>query len=87
DLIDQLAAAGVVDFGISGGEPLIRRDLFEIIAHAKLSGMSVGVASNGAKLPECVARKLADLGLNRLQVSLDGLPHAHDALRLWPGLF
>ncbi|TPJ54850.1 radical SAM protein [Mesorhizobium sp. B2-6-4] len=87
DLIDQLAAAGVVDFGISGGEPLIRRDLFEIIAHAKLRGMSVGVASNGAKLPERVARKLADLGLNRLQVSLDGLPHAHDALRLWPGLF
>jgi radical SAM protein with 4Fe4S-binding SPASM domain len=87
DLIDQLAAAGVVDFGISGGEPLIRRDLFDIIAHAKLRGMSVGVASNGAKLPQEVARRLFDLGLNRLQLSLDGLPHAHDELRIWPGLF
>lgn len=87
DLIDQLASAGVVDFGISGGEPLIRRDLFDIIAHAKARGMSVGVASNGAKLPEPVARRLAGLRLNRLQLSLDGLPQAHDALRLWPGLF
>lgn len=86
-LIDQLASAGVVDFGISGGEPLIRRDIFDIIAHAKARGMSVGLASNGAKLSESVARRLADLNLNRLQFSLDGLPHAHDALRLWPGLF
>ena len=49
--------------------------------------MSVGVATNGAKLPDATAKRLADLRLNRLQISLDGLPHAHDALRLWPGLF
>lgn len=86
-LIDELAHAGVVDFGISGGEPLIRRDLFDIIAHAKARGMSVGVASNGAKLPAAVARRLADLRLNRLQISLDGPAEAHDALRRWTGLF
>lgn len=87
DLIDQLQSSGVIDFGISGGEPLIRHDLFEIIGHAKSRGMSVGVASNGAKLPRATAQRLADLKLNRLQISLDGHPRAHDALRLWPGLF
>lgn len=86
-LIDQLAAVGVVDFGISGGEPLIRRDVFRIIDHAKSRGMSVGLASNGAKLPEEKAERLASFGLDRLQLSLDGPAEAHDRLRRWPGLF
>lgn len=87
DLVDQLAESGVVDFGISGGEPLVRRDVLDVVAHAKARGMAVGVASNGAKLPEDVAERLAELELNRLQVSLDGPPVAHDTLRRWPGLF
>lgn len=87
DLIDQLARAGVVDLGISGGEPFIRRDLLEIVAHSKLRGMSVGVATNGAKLRPDQAAQLFELGLNRLQISLDGLAAAHDRLRRWPGLF
>ena len=74
DLVDQLAESGVVDFGISGGEPLIRRDVLDVAAHAKTCGMAVGVATNGAKLTETVAERLAELGLNRLQVSLDGPP-------------
>jgi AdoMet-dependent heme synthase len=87
DLIDQLADSGVVDFGISGGEPLIRRDVLDVVAHAKGRNMAVGVATNGAKLPEPVAQRLAELELNRLQVSLDGPPVAHDKLRRWPGLY
>lgn len=87
DMLDQLADCGVVDFGISGGEPLLRDDLFEIIAHAKGRGMAVGVATNGAKLRIQTAERLAALGLNRLQVSLDGPADAHDHLRQWPGLY
>jgi AdoMet-dependent heme synthase len=87
DLIDQLADVGVVDLGISGGEPLIRKDLLQVIVHAKRRGMSVGVGSNGAKLGPERAAGLVSAGLNRLQISLDGLGAAHDELRRWPGLF
>ena len=86
-LIDQLVEAGVVDFGISGGEPLLRRDMMEILGHAKAAGMTVGIATNGAKLTRKRAAELAELGLDRLQASLDGFAQEHDRLRCWPGLF
>jgi len=86
-LIDQLADAGVVDLAVSGGEPLLRRDLFAVLDHAVRRGLSVGVGSNGALLPETKARQLAACGVTRFQVSLDGLAPEHDALRRWPGLF
>ena len=88
DYSDRLLAdAGVVDLGISGGEPLIRRDLLAIIRYAKHRGMSVGLGSNGAKLTKAQAAALAAAGLDRLQISLDGFAAAHDELRQWPGLF
>lgn len=86
-MVDQLADSGVVDLGISGGEPLLRRDLLTIISHAKARGMSVGVATNGAKLSESLANQMASLDLNRLQISLDGPAAEHDTLRRWPGLY
>ncbi|MCB1764503.1 MAG: radical SAM protein [Candidatus Competibacteraceae bacterium] len=86
-MVDDFVEAGVVDLGISGGEPLIRKDLFQIIAFVKSRGMSVGVATNGAKLDRWKAEKLADLEINRLQISLDGLAEPHETLRCWPGLF
>ncbi len=87
NMIDQLVDASVIDFGISGGEPLLRRDIFDIIAHSKSCGMTVGIATNGAKLSRATAERLTLLQLNRLQVSLDGFAAQHDELRRWPGLF
>jgi radical SAM protein with 4Fe4S-binding SPASM domain len=87
DLIDQMVDLGVLDLAISGGEPLLRSDLFTIIAHARRRGLTVGVGSNGGKLTVKQAELLAASGINRFQVSLDGLEQSHDRLRCWPGLF
>lgn len=86
-LVDELADVGVVDFAVSGGEPLLRPDLFRVVAHARRRGMAVGVGSNGAALPDRKLDRLLELGIGRLQVSLDGLDASHDRLRRWPGLF
>jgi radical SAM protein with 4Fe4S-binding SPASM domain len=87
DLMNQLAAAGVVDLAISGGEPLLRRDVIRVIYRARELGMSVGIGSNGAKLAPARAQELVEAGLGRFQISLDGLAAEHDELRRWPGLF
>ena len=49
--------------------------------------MSVGIGSNGGRLSARQAAQLADSGVGRFQVSLDGMRAAHDRLRRWPGLF
>ncbi len=86
-LMEQLADCGVVDLAISGGEPLFRKDIFDIINHATRLGLFVGVGSNGAFLTQQKAQRLASCGITRFQVSLDGPAPIHDALRRWPGLF
>jgi radical SAM protein with 4Fe4S-binding SPASM domain len=84
-LIDDLADAGVVDFAISGGEPLLRRDVVDLVRHAKDRGLAVGLGSSGLGLRRHLAR-LAATGLDRLQVSVDGTREQHDTLRRYPGL-
>lgn len=86
-LLEDLARAGVADLAVSGGEPLLRHDLIPILTHARRLGFSIGVGSNGTTLTRKNAACLAELGIQRFQVSLDGLPASHDALRRWPGLF
>lgn len=87
DMLRQFAEAGVVDLAISGGEPLLREDLMLIIREARSLGLSVGVGSNGGSLGPARAREMVEAGVNRYQVSLDGLPAQHDRLRVWAGLF
>lgn len=76
-LIDQLALAGTQRLGIQGGEPLLRKDIGEIIDHAKKKGLFVTMGSNGLLLPETVDKiKNVDI----LVLSYDG-PSAHDKYR------
>lgn len=87
-VIDQLADAGLLILAFSGGEPLIRRDIFELIAHAAQRGLVVNIASNGALVDARMARRLRGSGVRSVTISLDGADAAtHDRIRRFPGLF
>lgn len=81
EVLDQMAALGVVDVALSGGEPLLRRDLSQLVAYARGLGMTVGTSTNGYPLTSRNAAKLRDADLTRLQVSLDGTQQMHDRIR------
>lgn len=86
-LFDELAAFGVLDVAVSGGEPLVRRDLFEVIAHARARGIRIGVGSNGSTIDDDTVRRLRELDIDRLQISIDGTEATHDRARRWTGLY
>ena len=70
---------------ITGGEPLLRRDLFEIMTAASKMGFEWGMVTNGSLItPETVAKMKAS-GLKTVTVSVDGLRETHDSLRHLPG--
>lgn len=86
-MFDQLAQMGVLDVAVSGGEPLVREDIFELLAYAIRLRIRVGVGSNGSPVTPTIVRQLKEVGVNRLQISIDGLEETHDRARRWPGLY
>ncbi|MBF0194117.1 MAG: heme d1 biosynthesis radical SAM protein NirJ [Magnetococcales bacterium] len=72
---------------LSGGEPLLRPDIFEIAAHAKKLGFYLGLSSNGTMMDKTTAKKIADSGFDYVGVSLDGLREKHDHIRGRVGAF
>ncbi len=87
EMFDQFAAAGVFDVAVSGGEPLTRRDIFEVIEYATARGVRIGVGSNGSTITGATVKRLRDCGVDRLQISIDGIEETHDRARRWPGLY
>ncbi len=79
NMIDELRELGMVKFGITGGEPLLREDIGEIIDHAQQKGVIVTLNTNGSFVP----KRIEDLlGLHTLIVSIDGLEKTHEINRL-----
>ncbi len=73
---------------LTGGEPMLRDDLYEIIAAARERAFHVAVAPNGTLLSEAAARKMVVLGVHRVSISLDGATaEFHDAFRQVSGAF
>ncbi|RCV63755.1 Radical SAM superfamily enzyme [Methanophagales archaeon] len=86
-LIDQIAALGIRSFVFTGGEPLLREDLFYLIAYAKSIGFSVFIATNGTLITKEVAKLLREYDVG-VVIGLDGMnPEIHDALRGVKGAF
>ncbi len=86
--LGQVAAVARPLLIVTGGEPLLREDLFEIIAAARSQGFPVVVATNGTLLTSQLARRLREAGVLRISVSLDGAgADTHDAFRRSPGAF
>lgn len=69
---------------ITGGEPLLRKDFFDIMGHANELGFNWGMTSNATLITEEVAQKLRDCGMKTISVSIDGMPETHDAFRRTP---
>src|SRR5512134_1464231 len=82
-LIDELAAFAPECLTIlTGGEPLLRRDILEIVRRAAERGLWVVVGTNGVRITENLARRLAEAGARGLSLSLDALdPDRHDLFR------
>lgn len=85
--MDDLKAAHVPVLILSGGEPLLRPDIFDIARRAKAMGFYVGLSSNGTLVNEANAGAIADTGFDYVGISLDGLAATHDVFRRKAGAF
>lgn len=72
NLLNQIKDLGVKSLALSGGEPLLREDIFEIIAYAKELGFFVTLFSNGSLIDEYKAKRLKSVGLDAVNISLYG---------------
>jgi MoaA/NifB/PqqE/SkfB family radical SAM enzyme len=86
-VIRDIAELGALTIHFSGGEPLLRKDIFELVSYTRQLGMLPRVNSNGLLLNEDNVKKLKEAGLSECAVSLDSDTSAvHDHLRHTPRL-
>ncbi|HQP31731.1 MAG TPA: 12,18-didecarboxysiroheme deacetylase [Deltaproteobacteria bacterium] len=86
-LIKDLADYGAPVILFSGGEPLLREDLPELIRTATASGLRAVISTNGTLITKGMAHILGDMGLSYVGVSLDGLSEVNDRFRGVDGAF
>jgi 12,18-didecarboxysiroheme deacetylase len=86
-LIDSLAEFGAPVVLFSGGEPLTRKDLFDLIRHAGSQGMRAVISTNGTLITEEAADRLKGENLSYVGVSLDGTEDVNDKFRGLDGAF
>lgn len=87
EVMRDLEAFGVPVLILSGGEPLLRPDIFEISARAKAMGFYLGLSSNGALIDEATADRIAAVGYDYVGISLDGIGAVHDRFRRQEGAY
>ena len=80
-LIDDLASFGAPTVIFSGGEPLIRPDIFELAEYAGEVGLRCVLSTNGTFITQEVAQRIKDVAFSYVGISLDGIGPAHDKVR------
>ena len=86
-MLDGLAEFGAPVILFSGGEPLMREDLMELITYAKDKGLRAVISTNGTLITEEKAEELKQFGLSYVGISLDGLRETNDKFRGIEGAF
>jgi len=86
-VMDDLKAFKVPVLILSGGEPLLRPDIFEISRRAKAMGFYVGLSTNGTLIDEGCADTIAGLNYDYVGISIDGIRETHDRFRRKAGAF
>ena len=85
--IDDLSSIKIPVLLISGGEPLMHKNIYEILEYAKSRGIQVALSTNGTLIDEEVAGRLKEIGVDYVGVSLDGMKETHDFFRGVKGAF
>jgi pyrroloquinoline quinone biosynthesis protein E len=84
----EAAGLGVLQVHLSGGEPGARRDLGEIVAAARAAGLYANLITSGVGITEATVAKLADAGLDHVQISIqDSVPASADVIAGYKGAF
>jgi len=86
-MLEDLATFGAPVVLFSGGEPLLRPDLFTLAGRAVQLGMRAVISTNGTRIDEATAERLRTVGLSYVGVSLDGLRAVNDRFRGARGAF
>jgi AdoMet-dependent heme synthase len=87
-LIDGIRKVAKPILIMTGGEPLLRKDFFELARYAIQSGLRAVLATNGVLVTDAVAKEIALVGIPRVSISLDGATaHDHNAFRKVSGAF
>jgi radical SAM protein with 4Fe4S-binding SPASM domain len=81
-LFDQICQVSHPLLILSGGEPLLRQDIYDLIEYGSSKGLKMGLGSNGSLIDETVAKKLKDAGITTVSISIDShIASQHDDFR------
>lgn len=87
-IIDEIVSFSKPIIILTGGEPLLRKDIFQIAEYGKSKGLTMVMAPNGTLLTAENVQKIIKAGIKRISISLDGPDEVtHDSLRQVPGAF
>lgn len=88
DILSKMANAGLPALSFSGGEPLMRKDFFEVAAYAKKKIPFLSIATNATLLTKDNVKRLKETGVEYVEISLDGAgKEVHENFRMIPGCF
>lgn len=79
--------ANEILINVTGGEPLLRKDLFEVMTYARNLGFHWGMTTNGILINNEIIKKMKSSGMETISISLDGLEHTHNEFRGVPNSY